>query len=136
MKRFTLPLSIAAVILSLIAVGGIFFGKIAVVDMERIMKESSRAQLYEKQLADKYQQLTENLAKKKNLSKAEQEKQQAAAYDEYLKTKEKLEKKLEREVAASVSKIARSRRLSVVLYKEAVSWGGVDITPQLIRELR
>ncbi len=104
--------------------------------MAKVAKESPKAQLYEKQLADKYQQLTKNLAQKKGLSEAEKEKQQAAAYEEYLKTKEQLELKLEREVAASVRKIARSRRLSVVLYKEAVRWGGVDITPQVTKALR
>jgi outer membrane protein len=136
MMKWTFPLSIASLVLAIIALAGNFTGKVAVVDMSRVVKESPGAQRYEKQLADKYQQLTENLAKQKNLSKAEKEKKQAAAYDEYLKTKEQLEKKLEREVAASVSNVAQRRRLSVVLYKEAVRWGGVDITSQVIRALR
>jgi outer membrane protein len=135
-EKWTLPLSIIALVLALIGIAGNLTGKVAVVDMAKVAKESPKAQLYEKQLADKYQQLTKNLAQKKGLSEAEKEKQQAAAYEEYLKTKEQLELKLEREVAASVRKIARSRRLSVVLYKEAVRWGGVDITPQVTKALR
>lgn len=135
MEKWILALAILAVALSLVALGGSSRGKIAVVDMGRVLKESPKAQQFEGELAKKYQQLTEDLAKKKDLSKEEREKQQAAAYDEYLKTKDQLEQKLEREVAAAVAKIAKSRRLSVVLYKEAVRWGGVDLTPQLISAL-
>lgn len=136
MEKWTFPLSIVALVLALIAVAGNITGKVAVVDMAKVVKESPKAQRYEKQLADKYQQLTKKLAQEKGLSKAEKEKRQAAAYDEYLKTKDELEKKLEREVAASVKNVAQGRRLSVVLYKEAVRWGGVDITPRVIKALR
>ena len=135
-RKWVLPaVSCAALAIALIALAGNLTGKIAVVDLNKLMEDSSKAKSYEKQLANKYQQLTANLDSEK-LSESEKEKKQAAAYDEYLKTKNELEQKLEREVAASVSKVARRRRLSVVLYKEAVRWGGMDITSEAIRALK
>jgi len=136
LQKWILPVSAAALVLSLVALLANLTGKIGIVDLNKLMEDSPKAQSYEKQLADKYQALTEELEKEKDLSKEEKEKKQAAAYDEFLKTKAELEKKLEREVAASVRTVARHRRLSVVLYKDAVAWGGVDITSDVIRALK
>ena len=135
MQKWILPVSAAALVLSLVALLANLTGKIGIVDLNKLMEDSPKAQSYEKQLADKYQALTEELEKEKDLSK-EEKKEAGCCLRRVFKDKAELEKKLEREVAASVRTVARRRRLSVVLYKDAVAWGGVDITSDVIRALK
>ena len=135
MQKWILPVSAAALVLSLVALLTNLTGKIGIVDLNKLMEDSPKAQSYEKQLADKYQALTEELEKEKDLSKEEKEKKQAAAYDEFLKTKAELEKKLEREVAASV-RLSHGAAGFPLFYIKTQWLGGVDITSDVIRALK
>ena len=131
MQKWILPVSAAALVLSLVALLANLTGKIGIVDLNKLMEDSPKAQSYEKQLADKYQALTEELEKEKDLSKEEKEKKQAATYDEFLKTKAELEKKLEREVAAVLTQIKGAGRVVVDLHL-----GATEETTWLYREER
>ncbi len=81
MQKWILPVSAAALVLSLVALLANLTGKIGIVDLNKLMEDSPKAQSYEKQLADKYQALTEELEKEKDLSKEEKEKKQEMLWE-------------------------------------------------------
>lgn len=74
----------------------------------------------------------------KNLS--EEEKQQAQSlmtkYEQEIAEKDKeLTEKLVEDIQASMKKIAGQKKLSVIMDKQVVLWGGVDITEDLIKDI-
>lgn len=75
-----------------------------------------------------------------NKSLSEEEKQQAqtlmSKYEQEIAEKDKeLTEKLVADIHASMKKIADQKKLSVILDKQVVLWGGVDITEDVIKDI-
>ena len=110
---------------------------VGVVDLARIVAESPLAQRYEKQLADKYKELQTQLEEEKtNLDEQSREAREKELMAEYLKLKQELEGKLEKEIDEALAAIARQRNLGIVVYKEAVRYGGEDVTGDVVKALK
>lgn len=110
---------------------------VGVIDLGRVVAQSPLAQRYEKQLADKYSELQTQLeAEKTNLDEESRKAREKELMAEYLKLKQELEGKLEKQIDEALETIAKQRGLGVVVYKESVRFGGEDVTADVVKALK
>ncbi|NMB24753.1 MAG: OmpH family outer membrane protein [Firmicutes bacterium] len=112
-------------------------GGVGVIDLGAVIAQSPLAQRYEKQLADKYGSLQEQLEKEKtNLDEEGRKAKEKELMTEYLSLKQELEGKLEKEIDSALATIMKQKNLGVVVYKESVRHGGIDVTPEVVKALK
>ncbi|MDI3279753.1 MAG: hypothetical protein QJR13_00065 [Bacillota bacterium] len=137
-KRWMWPAATAVLAVLLLAglLGYLPFQRVrlGVIDISRIVNESARAKRYQEQLNRRYEELVSALKQEKDPQELQRKRE--AAYAEYQRFKEQLEQKLNREVDAAVRQVARRRRLTAVLFKESVRYGGEEITDEVISLLK
>lgn len=109
--------------------------RVGKIDITRIVNESPRAKKYQEQLNARYESLVAGL-QQNGLSEEELKRRKEEAYAEYQRLKSELEARLDREITAEVQRLAREKSLSVVLFKEAVRYGGIDLTDDVIARLK
>ncbi|NLJ24887.1 MAG: OmpH family outer membrane protein [Firmicutes bacterium] len=112
-------------------------GTVGVIDLGRVVAQSPLAQRYEKQLADKYSDLQAKLEEEKtNLDEESRKAREKELMAEYLKLKQELEGKLEKQIDEALATIAKRKGLGVVVYKESVRFGGEDVTGEVVKALK
>lgn len=110
--------------------------KIGVLDMEKILSSSQRAEKLQQELLDIGNRLeVEYNQKKENLSGEQEEEELDRVYSEYMNNKERLEKQLNQEVDQILVKIVEEKKLDVIVKKGDIYYGGLDITGEVIEEL-
>jgi outer membrane protein len=106
------------------------------VDLDRIMAESPRALAADRELAAKYEALSQRLEEELALlADDEREARESELFGEYLQLKMDLEGLLAKDIDAAIDEVKRRRGIRVVVYRDAVKIGGVDITDEVIRRL-
>ncbi|ADL13684.1 OmpH family outer membrane protein [Acetohalobium arabaticum] len=112
--------------------------KVAVVNMQEIVKKSSRIQNYQEQLDNKLQNLqTEYESELENIENEEKlEQKRQEAYQESQEIKSKIESKVKKDIQKAIAKVAEDNRIDVVLDQNNVKYGGVDITDKVIETLK
>ncbi len=117
----------AAVLIALTALFlGFFLEKpeqIAVVDLERVLNESSFASSLQDKLSSE--------GKKLQNSGGDEEEN----YKKFMDFKNNIENKISRNIEKTISNIAEKENYNVVLYKRFIHSGGIDITDKIIIEL-
>lgn len=138
MKNLKKIVFTASFIILLVIISGCTAGQpeIAILDMERVLNESKRAQ----ELKDKLAEVSENLEKNYNIKEKElngerKEEELDNIYMEFLDNKQKYEEQLNQEVESILADISESKNLEIVLYKKYVKYGGEDITTVVIEKL-
>lgn len=112
-------------------------GGVGVIDLGAVIAQSPLAQRFEKQLADKYASLQEQLEKEKtDLDEEGRKAKEKELMTEYLSLKQELEGKLEKEIDEALATIMKQKNIGVVLYKESVRRGGIDVTPEVVKALK
>lgn len=113
--------------------------KMGIVDMDKVVKESPKAQEYQNQLdqigaeiQNEYKAIEED----KDLSEEEKKTRQEEVLQEFVTTKQDLEDKLNSGIEAAVKEIASEKNLEIIFYKHSVRYGGVDITQEVIEKLK
>lgn len=131
------------VLAGLLAVGAAFSlqwcggSPIGIVDTQRVLNESVRALQYQKQLDDREKQMVAELAAVANqVSKADLDARRARYLTELGQMKRDLEGQLTQQLAQAATEIAKRDRLRAVLVKTPISYGGRDITQQVIERLK
>lgn len=110
---------------------------IGVIDINKIVKESPLAKGYQQQLVDKLEELESRIKEEtEGLEADAKEEKEKELYTEYLRLKEELEGKLENEINKALKEVVKERNLTVVLYQEAVRFGGVDVSDDVIKRLK
>ncbi len=110
---------------------------VGVLDVNKVMTESPKVKQFQDQLNARGKELSDQLEKDKaGLSAEEFQKKQEAAYGEFLKTKQDLESQIDTTIKQALDQIAQEKKLGVVLYKNGVAQGGVDITDDVIKKLQ
>jgi len=110
---------------------------LGVVDLEQVLEEAPRALDLQEQLDQAGREMEEKYGvNEENISNEERYSRQEQAYKEYQSIKKELEKRFNQEVEKAVQEIAEEENLDVVFYKEAVSFGGKDITEQVVGKLQ
>lgn len=108
--------------------------KIGVIDMNQLLKESSRAEELQsnleevsRELEEKYEEVNgedTDIAERKNQIQIE-----------YNQSKQEIEEQLNNEIEMVIDEINQNNKYSVILYKERVYHGGKDITQKVIELL-
>lgn len=110
---------------------------IGVIDITKIIQQSPLAQGYQQQLVDKLEELQTRIEEEtKDLEAKEKEEKEKQLFTEYLQLKQELEGKLENEINKALQEVVKEKNLTIVLYQEAVRFGGVDVTDDIIKRLK
>jgi|AntRauTorcE11897_2_1112592.scaffolds.fasta_scaffold06559_4 Skp family chaperone for outer membrane proteins len=105
--------------------------KIGVIDMERLLNESSRADELQKELEERGKELEQNY--EGDTDKPEEVESQI--YMEFAQNKQEIESELNDEIQTVLDEINQNNKYSVILYKNKVYQGGEDITEKVISKL-
>lgn len=112
-------------------------GTVGVVDVNKVMTESPKVKQFQEQLNAKGKELSDQLEKEKaTLSPADFQKRQETVYGDFMKTKQDMESQVDASIKQTLEQIAKEKKLGVVLYKNGVAQGGVDITDEVIKKLQ
>jgi outer membrane protein len=130
MKRFFFAMIIGMIlILSGCATSRV--EKIGIMDMNRILQESQRAGELQQELLS----IGDELEERYNQAAEKGQEELDKIYQEYLDNKGRLEHKLNEEINIIVDEITEEQNIDIVLIKEQVYYGGIDITGQIINRL-
>lgn len=111
--------------------------KIGVVDVNKIMTDSPKVQQFEEQLKTNAKTLVDKLEQDKaNLSQEELQKRSMEVSTEMEKLKQDLSSQLNESMDQALAEIAKEKKLSVVLYKNGVAQGGIDVTDDVIKKMQ
>ncbi len=105
--------------------------KIGVINMEKLLNESSRAKQLQKELEERGKELEQNYeGDTENPEEVENQ-----IYLEFSQEKQEIEKQLNQEIQTVLDEINKNNKYSVILYKNRVYQGGEDITEEVISKL-
>lgn len=126
------------VVMMSVMVSGCFSAqKTGVVDVQKVMKDSSKVQQFQEQLNNSGKELTDKLEKEKGTLSAEDfQKRQQEVYADFVKQRQDLESQIDTLINQALADIAKEKGLSVVLYKNNVAQGGIDVTDDVIKKLQ
>ncbi len=137
-KRGVAIVIIAAFALALL-LGGCSTGAstVGVLDVNKVMSESAKVKQLQEQLNTKAKELSEQLEKDKaSLSQDEFQKRQETAYGDFLKMKQELESQVDASIKQALEQVSTEKKLGVVIYKNSVAQGGVDITDDVLKKMQ
>lgn len=109
---------------------------IGVLHLERLLAESKTARSYQEELDARGEELREKhqlLAEE--LDEYTSSRKQDEAYQEFVSFREELEAELNQRIEEVVKGITEEKNLKLVLEKESIRYGGVDITELVIERL-
>ncbi len=110
---------------------------IGVVDMNKVMADNPKVKQLQEQLNTTGKTMSEQLEKDQAaLSPEEFQKKQEKAYTEFMKTKQELESQVDASVKKALEQIAKEKNLGVILYKNGVAQGGIDITDEVKQKMQ
>lgn len=125
------------VMMSVMVSGCLNAQKTGVVDVQKVMKDSGKVQQFQEQLNNSGKELTEKLEQEKGTLSADQfQKRQQEVYADFVKQKQDLESQMDTLINQALADIAKEKDLSVVLYKNNVAQGGIDVTDDVIKKLQ
>ena len=109
---------------------------IGVLDVNKVMSDSPQVKALQDQLNVKGKELSDQLEKDKpTISDEEFKKRQEAAYSEFLKTKQDLEGQIDSAIKQTLDQVSKDKKLGVVIYKNSIAQGGIDITDDVIAKM-
>jgi len=130
-------LALGALLLAGLVASGCARPAIGVVDSRRILTESLAALAYQRQLDDRERAMAADLQMLSNrLSRDDLVARRQGHLRELQELKRELEGRLNEQVRKAVEDVARTRRMRVVLVKEATPVGGVDVTEDVLNLLK
>lgn len=110
--------------------------KAGVVDMERIATESKIGEEMQGKLKAQFEILNEEM---KNEEPPKTQEEFMAKQQEYQKRMQTVQQQLAREFQVNVQKasadVAQEKKMGIILYKESVAAGSIDITDDVIAKL-
>ncbi len=113
--------------------------KMGVIDMNKVIKQSPKAQEYQNQLDEKATEIQaeyETIDKNADLSDEEKEKQKSTVLQKFVDLKADLEDKLNKDIQKAVDEVAEDKDLDIIFQKQSVQYGGVDVTDEVIEKLK
>jgi outer membrane protein len=126
-----------AVILALFVGGCAQSGAVGVLDVNKVMSESPKVKEFQDQLNQKGQELTKQLdAEKPSLTPEQFQAKQEAAYKDFLQTKQTLETQIDETIKQATEQVAKEKKLSTIMYKNGVAYGGTDVTQDIINKMK
>lgn len=108
-----------------------------VLDGQRVMAESPKIQAIQQELTTKGEELQAQLREdQKTMSSEQFAKKQQETMQEFMLIKKGLESQLEATMDTATSEVAQEKKLNLILYKQGVAQGGIDVTDDVIKKLQ
>ena len=108
-----------------------------VLDGQRVMADSPKIQAIQQELQTKGEAMQEQLRKdQKSMSAAQFAKKQKETMQEFMVIRKGLETQLEATMETATSEVAAEKKLNLILYKQGVAQGGIDVTDDVIKKLQ
>lgn len=109
---------------------------IAVVDQDKIWTESEQAQKYQDQLNVGVEAIREEYnLESEGLNEEEKMKKHEEVYQRINDLRERLKEEFKVKIKKAVEKIAKEDEIDVILDKQDVEYGGIDITTKVLESL-
>jgi len=110
--------------------------KVGVIDQDRIWTESTKAKQYQQELNAKIEEVQQKYKKEiEGLSQEEQVNKYQKTYQEINDLRDQLKEKFQNEVKGVVEEIIKEQEIDIVLNKQDVKYGGIDLTDEVIKNL-
>lgn len=139
MKKVWKRLGIVAAMLALTGMLAGCGGKdnVGVVDMSRVQKEAPLVQQYKQKTEDKQKSIEKELQDaKQNMSAEEFQKKQQQAQQELNIFGASMQRQFMSDIQSKLGDIAKDKNVGIIVVKEAVPSGGIDVTDDLIAKLQ
>lgn len=108
-----------------------------VLDGQRVMAESPKIQAIQQELQTKGEAMQEQLRKdQRSMSAAQFAQKQKETMQEFMVIRKGLETQLEATMETATSEVAAEKKLNLILYKQGVAQGGIDVTDDVIKKLQ
>ena len=139
-KHLTSFILLVALVASVTLIGGCAGtgnNAIGILNVEKVMTDSAKVKQLQDQLNSRGKELSDQLEKDKpNISAEEYQKRQEAAYGEFLRTKQDLESQIDNAIKQALEQVTKEKNLGIVLYKNGVAQGGIDITDDVLKKMQ
>lgn len=139
MKKVWKRLGIVAAMLALTGMLAGCGGKdnVGVVDMSRVQKEAPLVQQYKQKTEDKQKSIEKELQDaKQNISAEDFQKKQQQAQQELNIFGASMQRQFMSDIQSKLGDIAKDKNVGIIVVKEAVPSGGIDVTDDLIAKLQ
>lgn len=139
MKKVWKRLGIVAAMLALTGMLAGCGGKdnVGVVDMSRVQKEAPLVQQYKQKTEDKQKSIEKELQDaKQNMSAEDFQKKQQQAQQELNIFDASMQRQFMSDIQSKLGDIAKDKNVGIIVVKEAVPSGGIDVTDDLIAKLQ
>ena len=139
MKKVWERLGIVAAMLALTGMLAGCGGKdnVGVVDMSRVQKEAPLVQQYKQKTEDKQKSIEKELQDAQQSMSAEDfQKKQQQAQQELNIFGASMQRQFMSDIQSKLGDIAKDKNVGIIVVKEAVPSGGIDVTDDLIAELQ
>lgn len=139
MKKVWKRLGIVAAMLALTGMLAGCGGKdnVGVVDMSRVQKEAPLVQQYKQKTEDKQKSIEKELQDaKQNMSAEDFQKKQQQARQELNIFGASMQRQFMSDIQSKLGDIAKDKNVGIIVVKEAVPSGGIDVTDDLIAKLQ
>lgn len=139
MKKVWKRLGIVA---AMLAVTGMLAGcggkdNVGVVDMSRVQKEAPLVQQYKQKTEDKQKSIEKELQDAQQTMSAEDfQKKQQQAQQELNIFGASMQRQFMSDIQSKLGDIAKDKNVGIIVVKEAVPSGGIDVTDDLIAKLQ
>lgn len=139
MKKVWKRLGIVAAMLALTGMLAGCGGKdnVGVVDMSRVQKEAPLVQQYKQKAEDKQKSIEKELQDaQQNMSAEDFQKKQQQAQQELNIFGASMQRQFMSDIQSKLGDIAKDKNVGIIVVKEAVPSGGIDVTDDLIAKLQ
>ena len=139
MKKVWKRLGIVAAMLALTGMLAGCGGKdnVGVVDMSRVQKEAPLVQQYKQKTEDKQKSIEKELQDaQQNMSAEDFQKLQQQAQQELNIFGASMQRQFMSDIQSKLGDIAKDKNVGIIVVKEAVPSGGIDVTDDLIAKLQ
>ena len=139
MKKVWKRLGIVAAMLALTGMLAGCGGKdtVGVVDMSRVQKEAPLVQQYKQKTEDKQKSIEKELQDAQQSMSAEDfQKKQQQAQQELNIFGASMQRQFMSDIQSKLGDIAKDKNVGIIVVKEAVPSGGIDVTDDLIAKLQ
>jgi len=110
--------------------------KVGIIDQDRVWTESAKAKQYQQELNAKIEEVQQRYQKEiEGLSQEEQVNKYQETYQEINDLRDELKEKFQNEVKVVIEEIIKEQEIDVVLNKQDVKHGGIDLTDKVIKNL-
>lgn len=112
-------------------------GKVGIVDVQRVQQESTKIQKIQKEITDKDAEIQNRLAEasKNGVSKEEMDKKVQDARQERMIFAKSKQNQIKSMLEVQCAAIAKEKNIGIVMHKQTVPVGAIDITDDLLARL-